>query len=83
MNSDTFECIICVESCYKENMIILDCNHYFCYNCISTWLQQNNLCPLCRKTQQIHYDIKNTYKKMEKTPLLNTNNENLRCCIIL
>ena len=42
------ECPICFESC-KQN-IFLPCKHYFHYECLKTWLNKNNSCPLCRDT---------------------------------
>ena len=44
------ECPICFESC-KQN-IFLPCKHYFHYECLKTWLNKNNSCPLCREIPQ-------------------------------
>jgi len=38
-------CSICTE--YDCN-VKLNCKHSFCKNCISTWYDKNNTCPLCR-----------------------------------
>ena len=40
------ECSICFNLIKKE--IILNCNHYFCDNCIKEWVKRSNLCPMCR-----------------------------------
>ena len=37
------ECIVC----YKSTQLILDCNHYVCFNCQQEWIKQT--CPICRK----------------------------------
>ncbi len=43
-------CTICVENYKKyQNLIVLDCNHYFHKRCIKKWLtKQSSKCPLCR-----------------------------------
>ena len=41
------ECSICFNQIKKK--IILDCNHYYCNNCISEWVKRSNYCPMCRK----------------------------------
>ena len=49
------ECVICQEKVEKgDSAIALNCNeekfifHTFHETCISTWLKQNNTCPMCR-----------------------------------
>ena len=39
-------CSICYESC--TNLITLRCAHNFHPDCIKSWLEKNNSCPLCR-----------------------------------
>jgi len=45
--AEEFSCSVCselfVEAC------TLDCTHSFCNECILTWLQRNDMCPVCRK----------------------------------
>ena len=41
------DCCICCEL-IGENADRLPCNHYFHYQCVISWFQQNNTCPLCR-----------------------------------
>jgi len=53
------ECPICYN---RETDCTLDCNHSFCYHCISRWYQKfkSSLCPMCRsmaKILPVHYDI--------------------------
>ena len=40
-------CVICQDN--FEKPITLDCSHIFCEKCISEWLKQSTLCPLCKK----------------------------------
>ena len=42
-------CIICLENFKESDKIInLSCFHMFHNNCIRTWLNDNNNCPLCK-----------------------------------
>ena len=41
-------CPICMNECespVKSN----SCNHIFCFDCLGTWLEINNKCPMCRR----------------------------------
>ena len=49
----TDECSICFNLIKKK--IILNCNHYFCDNCIKEWVKRSNLCPMCRT--QINFNL--------------------------
>lgn len=35
---------------------IKECGHEFCYDCLETWVQRNNTCPMCRN--QLFFDAK-------------------------
>ncbi|KAK0162821.1 hypothetical protein PV327_006566 [Microctonus hyperodae] len=39
-------CVICHEE--YSTPVRLHCNHIFCENCVSTWLDRERTCPLCR-----------------------------------
>jgi Ring finger domain len=39
-------CGICLESIDEKTA--LNCGHSFCYECIWSWCQHNNVCPLCK-----------------------------------
>jgi hypothetical protein len=39
-------CGICQE--FTKSHIVTPCNHDYCKNCINNWLNQSNVCPLCR-----------------------------------
>ena len=43
-------CSICLEE-YKKNdqVFVSKCNHIFHKNCITSWLNNNRTCPLCRE----------------------------------
>ena len=43
------ECSICFEFPSTENVATIGgCDHKFCLDCITTWSERNNVCPLCR-----------------------------------
>tara|TARA_X000000368_G_scaffold340480_1_gene278737 strand:+ start:43 stop:732 length:690 start_codon:yes stop_codon:yes gene_type:complete len=44
-------CSICLDNISNLDVKELYCNHKFHRNCINTWLQDNNTCPLCRQFQ--------------------------------
>lgn len=44
-------CSICLDNISNSDVKELRCNHKFHRNCINTWLQDNNTCPLCRQFQ--------------------------------
>lgn len=45
------ECSICFDHInYNDNVGILPCHHYFCYDCISRWNSIDNICPICRNS---------------------------------
>jgi len=40
------ECPICKDD---KELIILNCGHKFCNECITTWLKKSSTCPMCRR----------------------------------
>ena len=43
------ECSICLEEFKKdEELIKIECQHYFHGTCINNWFKTNGTCPLCR-----------------------------------
>ena len=46
------ECPICTD--HIKNPLILKCKHQFCDECIHSWLEQKNTCPLCRMKDPTH-----------------------------
>lgn len=43
------ECPVCYENIEAEKVHMTQCDHKFCYDCISHALKTNNTCPLCRE----------------------------------
>ncbi|KAK4421530.1 E3 ubiquitin-protein ligase MBR2 [Sesamum alatum] len=43
-------CVVCQDDLCQENSTIgvLDCGHEYHASCIRQWLQQKNICPLCK-----------------------------------
>ena len=51
------KCTICFNMYTNENICITDCNHEYCNDCISNWINRGRVdCPMCRQ------EIKN-YRK--------------------
>tara|TARA_B100002051_G_C16739583_1_gene643382 strand:+ start:675 stop:1127 length:453 start_codon:yes stop_codon:yes gene_type:complete len=47
---DMDECPVCLEKYNEyEELIELDCNHYYHEKCIKDWLKNNRNCPMCRE----------------------------------
>ena len=46
------ECLICMEQCWDNQVAstILRCGHIFHPKCISGWMKENYVCPICKKT---------------------------------
>ncbi len=44
-------CVICIDniSLTTEDIIKLECDHFYHKECIHKWLNSNNNCPICRK----------------------------------
>jgi len=44
-------CSICMEPFHskKKNVLLTNCQHYFCLDCIDTWLKENKNCPICKQ----------------------------------
>ena len=43
------ECSICFNYILDEELCLLECEHFFCNSCLSTWLEIKRECPLCRE----------------------------------
>ena len=48
MDSSNQKCPICYETIKNKNIIVTNCNHTFCSNCILRLNRSSNSCPLCR-----------------------------------
>lgn len=51
---DVSMCCICFKDEFTEDdslVLLQDCEHVFCCECITPWLQSKSNCPMCRKTQ--------------------------------
>lgn len=48
---DDQDCPICFSklSNLGKCILVLDCNHKFCYDCINNWSKIKTTCPICRK----------------------------------
>ena len=48
---DAGSCAICLSAYEKDdNIIKLNCDHYFHQNCLTKWLRIKSICPYCRKS---------------------------------
>ena len=52
------QCAIC-QFCYevKEKYIILPCLHRFHTECVSTWFERKNTCPICKRKVAVEVGI--------------------------
>ncbi len=41
-------CPICLNEMNLDTQTSTQCRHQFCENCLNTWLENHNTCPLCR-----------------------------------
>lgn len=58
MDDDKKNCVICLNDFKNgDKAIILPCIHLFHKDCITSWLKQNDKCPICKKN--IQDDIQN------------------------
>lgn len=44
------ECPICMESMENKLVSSASCGHVFCTDCISKWLAERRVCPMCKKS---------------------------------
>ncbi|CAI2344711.1 unnamed protein product [Caenorhabditis sp. 36 PRJEB53466] len=59
--TDELQCTICLASKFTQEGRISNCNHSFCFSCISEWVCQSlrPSCPMCRsEVDKICYDFK-------------------------
>ena len=68
-------CIICIDKFEINNEIItLDCSHFYHENCIITWFKQKNVCPLCKRPYNVGNNIiNNGYHQFENFIYYNEN----------
>jgi len=65
-------CGIC--SCIKENEIILNCKHSFCYDCIYDWLNMKKKKTTFHDKNSILLECPYCKQKIDKLPLLENYN---------
>jgi hypothetical protein len=73
------DCDICFNRIdIGDNIVILPCQHYFCYECINEWVKKRNICPSCQndnddisliksKDSRLVKRLKRDYKKYIKS----------------
>jgi hypothetical protein len=52
INIDEKICQLCMEN---PNNVISNCSHQYCKYCIRQWINKNNSCPFCRKSDNIEF----------------------------
>jgi hypothetical protein len=56
-------CTICLDPLYqKERRTFLPCSHQYHYACISPWLKNQTVCPICKVSIYVHIDMKDPEK---------------------
>jgi hypothetical protein len=49
------ECSICQEIMMEGNTVLkLSCRHAYHTQCVETWLERQNTCPMCRNEMPVH-----------------------------
>lgn len=66
-------CIICFEDLVEDSVAVLECGHYFHYNCVKNWLVKDK-CPTCRGGEDIIQIIENNKKPFNFNILNDTSN---------
>ncbi|XP_058126817.1 peroxisome biogenesis factor 10 [Anopheles ziemanni] len=47
LDSSTHKCALCID--ITQNITVTQCGHLFCWDCILNWLDQKQVCPICRE----------------------------------
>lgn len=47
-SKDIVRCPLCYELAISNVALVPECGHVFCWNCIHTWVIDNQTCPLCK-----------------------------------
>lgn len=47
-NDRSFTCTICLDDATDKAYVKTVCNHFFCRDCIKTWLSIKHKCPICQ-----------------------------------
>ncbi|GBN23822.1 hypothetical protein AVEN_74902-1 [Araneus ventricosus] len=55
-----YDCSICLDTRHRREMRYLPCLHKFHKRCINKWLNENEICPICRlSTEDVRYTSRN------------------------
>ena len=47
VKEEEIDCMICLTAAVEKTKLNR-CSHFFCFECISKWVQVTNCCPLCK-----------------------------------
>ena len=47
-STDHVRCPLCYELAISNAALVPECGHVFCWQCIHTWVAENQTCPLCK-----------------------------------
>ena len=60
------DCVICSEPCNTENDFLTPCcRHYFHFDCLEEWIEQEPTCPMCRGALSL-VDLRREYENQMK-----------------
>lgn len=68
ISSNGNECAVCLEP--KDELCELQCHHFFCKTCITSWLVVRNACPMCRAAVFMEHSIVPTQSVQQGLRLL-------------
>lgn len=50
---ESMKCSICHFSTVRRRISILECGHYFCFDCVCEWMKDNAYCPYCNTSTEM------------------------------
>ena len=72
---ERYVCLIC-QMVIREAHLITACGHHFCRSCLDQWLEDNEVCPICREEDTTHVPNMNMDREINGLEIHCPNPEN-------
>ena len=72
---ERYVCLIC-QMVIREAHLITACGHHFCRSCLDQWLEDNDVCPICREEDTTHVPNMNMDREINGLEIHCPNPEN-------
>ena len=72
---ERYVCLIC-QMVIREAYLITACGHHFCRSCLDQWLEDNEICPICREEDTTHVPNMNIDREINGLEIHCPNPEN-------